>query len=75
LLGDVCKDWKDSVIVNEYIINGLGAKQVADKYGMTEDLVYQRARRLKVRLLKWLSDRGITSADQFLSGTVAAGSV
>jgi RNA polymerase sigma factor (sigma-70 family) len=73
LLGDVCRDWKDSIIVNEYIINGAGAKQVADKYGMTEDLVYQRARRLKVRLLKWLSDRGITSADQFLSGTVAAG--
>src|SRR5215470_6697857 len=72
LLGDVCKDWKDSVIVNEYIVNGVGARQVADKYGMTEDLVYQRARRLKVRLLKWLSDRGITSADQFLSGTVAA---
>ena len=75
LLGDVCKDWKDSVIVNEYIISGLGAKQIADKYGMTEDLVYQRARRLKVRLLKWLSDRGITSADQFLTGTVAAARV
>jgi RNA polymerase sigma factor (sigma-70 family) len=73
LLGDVCKDWKDSIIVNEYIINGIGAKQIADRYGMTEDLVYQRARRLKVRLLKWLSDRGITSADQFLTGTVAAG--
>jgi RNA polymerase sigma factor (sigma-70 family) len=73
LLGDVCRDWKDSVIVNEYIISGVGAKQIADKYGMTEDLVYQRARRLKVRLLKWLSDRGITSADQFLTGTVAAG--
>jgi RNA polymerase sigma factor (sigma-70 family) len=73
LLGDVCRDWRDSIIVSEYIISGLGAKQVADKYGMTEDLVYQRARRLKVRLLKWLSDRGITSADQFLSGTVAAG--
>lgn len=73
LLGDVCRDWKDSVIVNEYIISGMGAKQIADKYDMTEDLVYQRARRLKVRLLKWLSDRGITSADQFLTGTVAAG--
>jgi len=73
LLGDVCKDWKDSIIVNEYIVNGHGAKQIADKYGITEDLVYQRARRLKVRLLKWLSDRGITSADQFLTGTVAAG--
>jgi len=73
LLGDVCKDWKDSIIVNEYIISGIGAKEIADKYGMTEDLVYQRARRLKVRLLKWLSDRGITSADQFLTGTVVAG--
>src|SRR5262245_21958000 len=73
LLGDVCKDWKDSIIVNEYIIGGVGAKDIADKYGITEDLVYQRARRLKVRLLKWLSDRGITSADQFLTGTVAAG--
>jgi len=73
LLGDVCRDWKDSIIVNEYIISGVGAKEIADKYGMTEDLVYQRARRLKVRLLKWLSDRGITSADQFLTGTVVAG--
>ena len=73
LLGDVCRDWKDSIIVNEYIISGAGAKEIADKYGMTEDLVYQRARRLKVRLLKWLSDRGITSADQFLTGTVVAG--
>src|SRR5215469_1190841 len=36
LLGDVCKDWKDSIIVNEYIVNGQGAKQVADKYGITE---------------------------------------
>src|SRR5262249_6660738 len=73
LLGDVGKDWKDSIIVNEYIIGGGGCKDIADKYGITEDVVYERALRLKVRLLKWLSDRGISSADQFLTGTVAAG--
>ncbi|HYL99586.1 MAG TPA: sigma-70 family RNA polymerase sigma factor [Blastocatellia bacterium] len=72
LLGEVCKDWKDSVIVNEYIINSMGAKEIADKYGMSEDLVYQRARRLRVRLLKWLTDHGITSAEQLLGAPPSA---
>jgi len=66
LLTDVCKDWKDSVIVNEYIIGNQNAKEICAKYEMSEDLVYQRARRLKVRLLKWLEERGITSADSLL---------
>ena len=64
LLADVCQDWKDSVIVNEYVIGGLAAKEIAEKYGMSEDLVYQRARRLRVRLLKWLADHGIHSPQQ-----------
>ncbi len=68
LLSDACRDWKDSVIVNEYIIGNRGAKEIAEKYEMTEDLVYQRARRLRVRLEKWLRERGITSADSLLSG-------
>ncbi|HKV38905.1 MAG TPA: sigma-70 family RNA polymerase sigma factor [Blastocatellia bacterium] len=68
LLEDVCRDWKDSVIVNEYIINSGAAKEIADKYGMTEDLIYQRARRLRVRLVKWLEERGIRSADQLGAG-------
>ncbi|MGH9764989.1 MAG: sigma-70 family RNA polymerase sigma factor, partial [Blastocatellia bacterium] len=72
LLGEVCKDWKDSVIVNEYIINCMGAKEIAEKYGMSEDLVYQRARRLRVRLLKWLADHGITSAEQLLGSAPTA---
>jgi RNA polymerase sigma-70 factor (ECF subfamily) len=67
LLADVCRDWKDSVIVNEYIIAGQGAKEISDKYDMSEDVVYQRARRLKVRLMKWLADRGITSAEALLA--------
>jgi RNA polymerase sigma-70 factor (ECF subfamily) len=66
LLADVCKDWKDSVIVNEYIIGNQNAKEICAKYEMSEDLVYQRARRLKVRLLKWLEERGITSAESLL---------
>ncbi|HKY04430.1 MAG TPA: sigma-70 family RNA polymerase sigma factor [Blastocatellia bacterium] len=66
LLAEVCRDWKDSVIVNEYIIGGLDARVISEKYSMSEDLVYQRARRLRVRLMKWLAERGITSADQLL---------
>lgn len=68
LLADVCRDWKDSVIVNEYIIGNQNAKEIADRYQITEDLVYQRARRLRVRLMKWLEERGITSAESLLSG-------
>jgi RNA polymerase sigma-70 factor (ECF subfamily) len=71
LLEDVCRDWKDSVIVNEYIINNVGAKDISDKYEMSEDVVYQRARRLKVRLMKWLTERGITSSEVLL-GTGAS---
>jgi RNA polymerase sigma-70 factor, ECF subfamily len=69
LLEDVCRDWKDGVIVNEYIIGAQDAKTISAKYDMSEDLVYQRARRLRVRLIKWLADRGITSADQLLRST------
>lgn len=72
LLADVCKDWKDSVIVNEYLVGALGAKEICEKYSMSEDLVYQRARRLRVRLLKWLAARGITSADQLWVGAASA---
>jgi RNA polymerase sigma-70 factor (ECF subfamily) len=68
LLEDVCRDWKDSVIVNEYIIGNQSGKEIGEKYGITEDLVYQRARRLRVRLMKWLNERGITSADSLLTG-------
>jgi len=71
LLTDVCRDWKDSVIVNEYIIGGQGGKEISEKYDISEDLVYQRARRLRVRLMKWLSDRGITSAHSLLTGRAA----
>jgi len=46
-------------------------KEIAEKYNMSEDLVYQRARRLKVRLMNWLSERGITSAESLLTSTVA----
>jgi RNA polymerase sigma factor (sigma-70 family) len=67
LLTDVCRDWKDSVIVNEYIVGERGAKELCEKYDISEDLVYQRARRLRVRLLKWLAERGITSAAGLLS--------
>jgi len=70
LLADVCRDWKDSVIVNEYIINNQGAKEIGEKYNMSEDLVYQRARRLRVRLTKWLAERGITSAEALLGGRI-----
>jgi RNA polymerase sigma-70 factor (ECF subfamily) len=68
LLADVCRDWKDSVIVNEYIIGNQNGKEIADRYNITEDLVYQRARRLRVRLMKWLKERGITSAESLLGG-------
>lgn len=71
LLEDVCRDWKDSVIVNEYIIGNQSGKEIAEKYAMSEDLVYQRARRLRVRLIKWLNDRGITSAHSLLTGLAA----
>lgn len=68
LLADVCRDWKDSVIVNEYIIGERNGKEISEKYEMSEDLVYQRARRLRVRLLKWLAERGINSVDDLLGG-------
>ena len=68
LLADVCRDWKDSAIVNEYMIGEQSAKEIADKYDLSEDVVYQRARRLRVRLMKWLAERGITSAAQLLGG-------
>ena len=71
LLADVCRDWKDSVIVNEYMIGEQSAKEIADKYDLSEDVVYQRARRLRVRLMKWLAERGITSAEQLLGGGAA----
>lgn len=66
LLEEVCRDWKDSMIVNEYIIGGRNGKEISEKYQISEDLVYQRARRLRVRLVKWLTERGITSADAVL---------
>src|SRR5215216_5104698 len=31
LLSEVCRDWKDSVIVNEYVIGNQNAKEIADK--------------------------------------------
>lgn len=71
LLADVCRDWKDSAIVNEYMIGEQSAKEIADKYNLSEDVVYQRARRLRVRLAKWLAERGITSAAQLLGGGTA----
>ena len=71
LLTDVCRDWKDSVIVNEYIIGNQSGKEISEKYDISEDLVYQRARRLRVRLIKWLNERGITSAESLLTGTAA----
>jgi RNA polymerase sigma factor (sigma-70 family) len=71
LLADVCRDWKDSAIVNEYMIAERSAKEIADKYDMTEDVVYQRARRLRVRLINWLAQRGVTSAAQLLGGAAA----
>ena len=43
LLSDVCRDWKDSVIVSDYIVMGRGASEISTEYGMSEDLVYQRA--------------------------------
>jgi RNA polymerase sigma factor (sigma-70 family) len=68
LLGDVCRDWKDSVIVSDYIILGRGATEIAAEFGMSEDLVYQRSHRLKERLKKWLEAHGFTSADAVLGG-------
>ncbi|HXG66763.1 MAG TPA: sigma-70 family RNA polymerase sigma factor [Blastocatellia bacterium] len=67
LLAAVCRDWTDSVIVSEYIIENRGAKEISVKYAITEDLIYQRARRLRVRLMNWLAEHGITSASQLLS--------
>ena len=71
LLEEVCRDWKDSVIINEYITGNKSGKEIADKYEISEDLVYQRARRLKVRLVKWLKERGITSAESLMAGLSA----
>ncbi len=71
LLADVCRDWKDSVIVNEYIIGSQSGKEIAEKYEISEDLVYQRARRLRVRLVKWLNERGINSAHSLLTSPAA----
>ena len=68
LLGDVCRDWKDSVIVSDYIILGRQATEIAAEFGMSEDLVYQRAHRLKERLKKWLDAHGFASADAVLGG-------
>src|ERR1051325_4955187 len=68
LLTDVCRDWKDSVIVSDYIILGRGATEIAAEFGMSEDLVYQRSHRLKERLRKWLEAHGFTSADAVLGG-------
>lgn len=70
LLEAVCRDWKDSVIVSDYIINNVGAKEIVEKYDMSEDVVYQRARRLKVRLMKWLEERGIDSAEALLGAGI-----
>ncbi|HJQ22273.1 MAG TPA: sigma-70 family RNA polymerase sigma factor [Blastocatellia bacterium] len=68
LLGDVCRDWKDSVIVSDYIILGRNATEISAEFGMSEDLVYQRAHRLKERLRKWLEAHGFTSANAVLGG-------
>ena len=68
LLADVCRDWKDSVIVSDYIVLGRGATEISTEYGMTEDLVYQRAHRLKERLRRWLESHGFKSADAVLGG-------
>lgn len=68
LLSDVCRDWKDSVIVSDYIILGRNATEIAAEFGMSEDLVYQRAHRLKERLRKWLEAHGFTSANAVLGG-------
>jgi RNA polymerase sigma-70 factor (ECF subfamily) len=72
LLEETCRDWKDSIIVNEYLIGGKNAKEISEKYEMSEDLVYQRARRLKVRLMKWLKEHGITSADSLFGSGVTS---
>lgn len=66
LLEEVCRDWKDSVIVSEYIILNMGAKDIMAKYDMSEDVIYQRAHRLKDRLIKALAARGITSTATLL---------
>jgi RNA polymerase sigma-70 factor (ECF subfamily) len=72
LLEETCRDWKDSIIVNEYLIGGRNAKEISEKYEMSEDLVYQRARRLKVRLMSWLKAHGITSADSLFGSGAAS---
>ncbi|MEW6131110.1 MAG: sigma-70 family RNA polymerase sigma factor [Acidobacteriota bacterium] len=66
LLEEVCRDWKDSVIVSDYIILNLNAKEISEKYEMSEDVVYQRAHRLKERLMNCLAERGITSSTTLL---------
>jgi DNA-directed RNA polymerase specialized sigma24 family protein len=70
LLEEVCKDWKDSVIISEYLIGNKNAKEISESYDMSEDLVYQRARRLRLRLVKWLEERGITSAELLLASRI-----
>jgi RNA polymerase sigma-70 factor (ECF subfamily) len=70
LLEEVCKDWKDSVIISEYLIGNKNAKEISEAYDMSEDLVYQRARRLRLRLVKWLEERGITSAELLLASRI-----
>lgn len=71
LLDETCRDWKDSVIVNDYLIGGQNAKEISEKYEMSEDLVYQRARRLKVRLMRWLKEHGVTSAESLFGNQPA----
>jgi RNA polymerase sigma-70 factor (ECF subfamily) len=71
LLEETCRDWKDGIIVNEYLIGGKNAKEISEKYQMSEDLVYQRARRLKVRLQNWLKQHGVTSADSLFGADLA----
>jgi hypothetical protein len=58
LLADVCRDWKDS---DRERVHNWQSKRQRDrgKYDISKTQ-YQRARRLRVRLLKWLNDRGIT---------------
>ena len=44
----------------------MGAKEIMAKYDMSEDVIYQRAHRLKERLIKALAARGITSTATLL---------
>jgi DNA-directed RNA polymerase specialized sigma24 family protein len=58
------------VIISEYLIGNKNAKEISESYDMSEDLVYQRARRLRLRLVKWLEERGITSAELLLASRI-----